>query len=236
MKYIYFYENIHSLMNYILWCAFLYILYPITHITLNKFYGNYQKIYPKHKQQYFISNLLKGLLLCYLSYSASAVLYNLSQNNWNLETIKYLGVIYASTDMVSMFKVEKMQINTIIHHTLVQILFLISLLLFNFNKDSLALGIVVYAAFSTLAFSVNLYLALRLTIKNEKIIKTISTISAIIYQICCVVNWLFQIYFLFTHCDISVFIRMLYFLILGLIIYDDLILIKFLINNSLLTN
>jgi hypothetical protein len=232
----YIYENIRYFLNYLMWCGILYISYPITHLYLNKFYVPYQNINPKHKQQYFISNMIKGLVLGYCSYNATIILLNYTKNIWNLENIKYLGAIYASTDMVSIFKVEKMQINTIIHHILVQILFMISLFILNFNHDSLALGIVIYAIFSTLAFSVNLYLALRLTIDNDKVLKTLATTSGIIYQFCCTINWVFQIYFLFTRCEINVLFRMFYFAILGLIIFDDLVLIKYLIKNSFLGN
>ena len=144
----YVYENLYILLNYFIWCSILYISYPVTHILLNQFYPNYQKINPKHKQQYFISNIIKGTVLGYCSYSASLILYNYSKGIWDLEEIKYLGAIYASTDMVSMFKVEKMQINTIVHHVLVQILFLMSLFVFNFEVDTLSLGIVIYAIFS----------------------------------------------------------------------------------------
>ena len=155
-------------------------------------------------------------------------------DDWNTDNIKYLGAIYSSTDMVSMFKVSKMQINTIVHHIIVQILFFISLFILDFNIETLALGIVIYAIFSTLAFLVNIYLALRLTIKSKFILKVLATASCIIYQICCFVNWFFQIHFLFTNCDINVAARILYFLLLGLIIFDDIVLIKFLIKNSYL--
>jgi len=230
----YLYENINFFLNYLMWCGILYISYPTVHLLLNSLYSPYQEITPKHKQQYFISNIIKGTVLGYCSYNAITILYNFTNGSWDLENIKYLGAIYASTDMVSMFKVEKMQTNTIVHHILVQILFLLSLFIFNFDVNTLSLGIVIYAIFSTLAFSVNLYLALRLTIENDKIIKLLATISGIIYQCCCIINWLFQIYFLFTRCDINVIFRMIYLAVLGLIIFDDLVLIKFLIKNSFL--
>lgn len=231
----YIYENLKFFAYYLFWCGLLYISYPATHLFLDKFYTNYRVISPKHKQQYFISNIIKSVVLSYCSYSATITLYNYTNGIWKLDDIKYLGAIYASTDMVSMFKVEKMQINTVVHHVLVQILFLVSLFIFNFNVDTLSLGIVIYAIFSTLSFLVNAYLALRLTIFKENIIKSLATCSAVIYQFCCVINWLFQLYYLFTRCEINVVFRMMYFFVLGLIIFDDLVLIKYLINNSYLS-
>ena len=59
----YVYENLYSLLNYFIWCSILYISYPVTHILLNQFYPDYQEINPKHKQQYFISNIIPRLCL-----------------------------------------------------------------------------------------------------------------------------------------------------------------------------
>ena len=123
----YIYENIRYFFSYLMWCGILYISYPISHLFLNKYYLPYKHINPKHKQQYFISNMIKGIVLGYCSYNATITLFNYSNGIWDLESIKYLSAIYASTDMVSIFKVEKMQINTIVHHILVQILFILSL-------------------------------------------------------------------------------------------------------------
>ena len=77
-------------------------------------------------------------------------------NRWNTHTIKYLGGAYATLDMVSILRVEKMQINTILHHIIVQFLYLISLFLLDFNVDTIARGVVIYAVFSTFAFTINI--------------------------------------------------------------------------------
>ena len=64
-----------------------------------------------------------------------------------------------------------MQVNTTIHHTMVQILYIIGLIVYNFNINTLANPMVIYAIYSGLAFSVNLYLSLRVFIKDDKFLK-----------------------------------------------------------------
>ena len=229
------YDNISFLVYNFVCCSILFFSYNPIHIVFEKFITPYKNIYPTHKKIYFVSNLLKSIVLGIFSYKAFLILFQYAYyNNWVVEDIKYLGAVYASLDMVSMFKVPKMQFNTIVHHTIVQFLYIISLIFLDFDKNSLANGVVIYAIFSTFAFLVNMYLALRLIIEDKNNLKLLASISSLIYQVCCTINWSYQIYFIYSFSNISLIIRILYSIILMYIVFDDIVLIKFLNKNSFL--
>ena len=130
--------------------------------------------------------------------------------------------------MVSMFHVDKMQMNTKIHHIMVQILYFTGLIQYNFNKNTLANPMVIYAIYSALAYIVNLYLSLRVFIKDKKFLKRLSYLSYIIYIVCCAQNWLYQGYFLITYKNIPLIQKTIYGSIIMTIMYDDWVLIKYL--------
>ena len=219
---------------YIIFNIQIYYLYDILH-RIFKQNKMYLQITPKHKQIYFVSNLIKGLYLALFTPLAIYVLYNYFNNNiWNVKLIKLLGGMYSSLDFVSIIKVKKMQLNTQIHHVIVQILFLISLLFYDFKANSIAKSVVVYAIFSTFSFLVNIYLAFRLILTNKKWVSILATISSIIYQGCCTVNWLYQCHYIVNY-NSGILFKLMYTLILFSIITDDIVLIKFLNKNSLLT-
>lgn len=228
-------------LYYYLFVSFIiYLLYPLLFIFLNNLFkreihlinnnfDNFNLIKPVHKKIYLISNLIKSIFLgIYTPYAISIIYLYFVYNIWNINLIKHLGGLYASLDLISIFYVKKMQINTIIHHILVQILYLYSLLCLNFSENTLANAIVIYACFSTLAFLVNFYLATRLLIKNKYRLTIIKKTSNIIYKTTCFFNWTYQLYYIIFSFHINIFIRIIYFLLLSGIIYDDLILIQFL--------
>ena len=225
-------ENLTYLYCYLAFSIGLYFVYPLLDLILNTV-EKYKAIHPNHKKNYFISNVLKGSILCILSPYSYIIFYNYIFNNiWNLNEIKILASLYASIDLISMFHVEKMQTTTIVHHTMVQFFYIISLLFFNFDESGISNPIVIYAIFSTFAYMVNVYLALRL-ILDEKYLKLFATISSIIYQFCCTINWSYQCYYLYMS-PINNIIKLIYTIVIVTIISDDIVLIKFLNKNGYL--
>uniref|UniRef100_A0A6C0J0F3 TLC domain-containing protein n=1 Tax=viral metagenome TaxID=1070528 RepID=A0A6C0J0F3_9ZZZZ len=224
-------KNITNIFLYLINSLFVNYLYDLLRIIFNNVYNNYKIITPKHKQIYFISNIIKGSILGLFSPIALRILYSfIFKDIWEVELIKFFANIYVSLDLVSMFKVEKMQINTTIHHIMVQVLYLFSLIVCDFGEKTIAKPIVIYAIFSTFSFVVNLYLSLRLTLK-EKYLKKIATIASILYQICCLFNWLYQGYYLYTE-NIYIIYKLIYTFIILSIVNDDIVLINFLNKNS----
>lgn len=222
-------ENIYYVSEYLLWNFVLYISYKPTHNLMDRYISNYREITPIHKKKYVVSNLLKGLVLGINSHLGINFLYNYYKYNiWDLETIKMFGAIYAALDMVSMFKVEKMQTNTTIHHIMVQLLYFYGLLVNNFDKTTLSNPIVIYAIYSGLAFFVNIYLSLRIFIDDDIFLKVLKRISFIIYLCCCCQNWSYQLFFLLAYRDINIIKKIVYSMIIATIMYDDLVLMKYL--------
>ena len=222
-------QNASYISQYLFWNYLIYVSYNPLDKLMNKYISNYRRITPIHKKKYVISNLIKAVILGLNSHIGIKFLYNYFKYGlWDLKTIKSFGAIYAALDMISMFHVEKMQVNTTIHHTMVQILYIIGLIVYNFNINTLANPMVIYAIYSGLAFSVNLYLSLRVFIKDDKFLKRLKFLSYLVYIICCCQNWLYQGYFLKTYNNIPLMDRFVYGGIIMSIVYDDWVLIKYL--------
>ena len=107
-------------------------------------------------------------------------------------------------------------------------------------KNSFSRLIVIYALYSVLAFSVNFYLAMRILIKNKDILELLSSFSFINYIICCIPNWSYQFYNL---CFDTKYITnygfvpvSLFSLIMLIVVYDDLVLMKYLKDHSIFKN
>ena len=228
---LYIQQNLLFLIFYVFSNVLIYYLYPITH-SLMKSIDKYSNINPEHKKIYFVSNLIKGTVLGLFTPLAFGILYSYFIHNiWNLCLIKTMAAVYCSLDLVSIFCIHKMQFNTTVHHIMVQVLFIISLLCFDFREDTISNPIVIYAIFSTFAFSVNLYLAVRLIL--HKNLKLIATFASIVYQFCCTINWSYQCYYLYIS-NIDVIFKIIYSILILGIISDDIVLIKFLNKNSYL--
>ena len=215
----------------------LYFSFDIVYYLLEN-YKNFKNIYPVHKKWYVVSNLSKSLILGFYSIECVSILYNLYVYNlWDNQRILFLGSIYSSIDLVSIIRVPKLANSTLLHHIIVNILFLYTVSN-NMLYNSFSRLIAIYAVYSTLSFLVNFYLSLRIIYNNNYNIKILSTICLSNYTICCIFNWTYQIYHtLLTSFYINNygFIGVIsYIIILSFIIVDDLILIKHLYNNSFL--
>ena len=222
-------QNISYISQYLFWNYIIYISYNPINRIMDKCILNYRRIEPKHKKIYVISNLIKGMGLGLNSHICINILYNyIRYGKWNIETMKTFGALYAALDMVSMFKVEKMQLNTKIHHTMVQVFYFTCLLHYNFSKTTLANPLVVYSIYSALSYIVNIYLSMRVFVKDEELLRRIKYISFIIYGYSCAQNWSYQLYFLLFNRNIPLIQKTLYGGLITTVIYDDWILINYL--------
>ena len=198
--------------------------YGAVYFGLNTYNKNFINIKPTHKKSYVVINLVKSLYLCALTFLF--IYYFILNSIFNYNVLFYLGSTYILLDIIALIVVNKMQINTKIHHIIVQILFGICYL-YNFDTNNYIVnGIIVYTIFSSVAFMVNGFLGLRIFIKDKWLI-TYAKISMYIYIFSCMFNWIYQIYILH---NLSVSIGLIYFTLLILIINDDITLIKYLYN------
>lgn len=216
-----------SFFNIFLFISFEYMTYFFTYKFLDKYNFNFNSITPSHKKNYVAMNITKFV---YLQYLVFIFVYNFFFDNYaSYNLLKNIGAIYVLLDIIALFVVKNMQLNTKIHHIVVQFLYLIC---FYYNFDlvyPIVSGIVVYTFFSSCSGIVNYFIALRVyNVKDEYMIK-LSKISYCIYGISCFINWLFQLYFITV---MNINMSIIYGLLLLMIINDDIILIKYLIKYS----
>ena len=220
--------NIYFLL-YLGFIVFEYYSIIYLDIFLNKYSENYRNINPAHKKSYVVVNIAKAFILFVLSYLNLNQIINLFlYDEWDSQLLCLCGALYSSIDMVGIYMVKKMPYNTLFHHIVVQLLFFTGLF-YSFNPVTITKLIVIYAIFSCFAYLVNFFLALRVFSKNKRANAWIAFASTVIYALCCLLNWSYQVYYLF---QLSWLTIALYGTLLSVLVRDDLILMKYLYNYS----
>jgi len=206
----------------------IYFLYYILDFLLTLFSPSYRNI-QNDKKFYILSNIIKSSLLFIYSPLALEVLYQtIYLNYWDNTKIKNMGSLYSITDFVSLFMVENMNISTKIHHICVVIFYCVNI--YNdYNNENVIRLIVIYAIFSTFSYVVNFILASRYFNIQFSVKKNMNLLALIVYVICCSLNWSWNLYYLFKlfyiNNHISIFV---YLFFVSFVIYDDIILIRWL--------
>lgn len=198
--------------------------YGVLYNVLNKYNTSFKLIKPTHKKTYVVMNLTKSIILGLLSIG---FIYSLLEETFfEYNRLVLFGGIYVILDLIALFIVHKMQKNTIIHHIVVQILYVICLY-YEFDlHNPIIKGILIYTVFSSVAYMVNGFLAMRIFVK-EHWLNLLAKYSAYIYIGCCAINWIWQGVIL---TNVSWIPMVLYSSLLGLIIFDDITLIKYLLH------
>lgn len=181
------------------------------------------------KTMYAVSNLVKAFALAVYTPLALMTVWTIWRRDvWDTERIRRLSVLYAVPDFVSMLCVRRMGKPTIVHHTFV-VLFAMVSIHNDYAVDNACRGIVVYACFSTFAYSVNAVLGMRFIDPNHAYA---ALLSATVYAICLVVNWTYQVWFVASRIFTTPASMCVYACSLGLIVYDDVILMSWLARNA----
>ena len=210
----------------------------LTHLFFDNYVKEYKDIVPVHKKWYVSSNIVKGSTFAMISYHSIYLLHNyLIYNIWANNQFLYLGCLYASLDMSAIIVVPKMQLNTKYHHIIVNFLFFYGLMN-DMCVDSFSRLIVIYAIWSSLAFTVNLYLGYRIIIHDSRLVAKMSEIALINYLVCCICNWTYQFNAIFINDEFynlyGITPLILFSIFILIIMYDDLILINHLFLARLL--
>lgn len=225
-------------------------MYLVTHLLLFAFYigvlsfgydllniiipilnSDYNNIHPEHKKIYVCSNVLKSLFFMFYTTDALYLLYNICiLGSWDVERVEYLGLLYTGLDTISLFKVPKMQLNTKIHHLSVIILHTYCLF-YGYQVGPMLKTIIVYAIWSANAYAVNLYLGLRVFIREKNTcLHGLCCAALFIYVGCCTMNWIYQTYAISNMMITGTFPwgGYIYIGAMGFIVYDDIVLMKYL--------
>ena len=205
--------------------------YRLLDIVLPILNSDYNDIKPVHKKFYVCSNVLKSLFFFYFTTDALYLLYSICiLDTWDEERVQYLGLMYTGLDTVSLFMVPKMQLNTKIHHLSVMILHSYCLY-YNYEVGEMLKIIIVYAIWSANAYVVNLYLGLRVFIREKNMYLHYLCCTALFTYIgCCFMNWIYQTYSIGGMMYNGTFPvgGYIYILTMFIIIYDDIVLMKYL--------
>lgn len=180
------------------------------------------------RKYYFQKNIVKTFALIAISIYGSNVLFDgIYHNNWQNQTIHRIGYIYSALDVIGLYFVKKLPINSKIHH-IGSFIFSYLNTKIDYSTNTFWIGLPVYCVLSSYAFGVNLFLAIRL-IKPLTSIKKFIRYNLYSYGFLLVINWIYQIYNLFYKTesnwsnDVYIFIFLMLF-----IANDDIKLMQFL--------
>lgn len=181
---------------------------------------------------YRIVNIVKSITLGVFTLPAMYILINSEHFDSYIPFIQFLAAGYSSLDMSAIAFNPVCHTSTLVHHVLVQLLYYYGVY-YNWQKDTLAYLIFVYATYSSAAYLVNGRLAIRkftLSIWKETLINDLALFCYVLTAVC---NWSFQLYglIMFTLVDYWLW-KIAYVCIVGMIIYDDIFLMKYLQRNS----
>lgn len=206
--------------------------YFLAHYWLDRLSTSFRKV-SQDKKFYTISNLIKaGVLAAITPFAMYELWVIFMYDQWNTNTLRNMGCIYCIPDFVSMLLVRKMSATTYGHHICVCVFNYFSV--YNdYNDDNVCRLIVVYAAFSTFAYCVNMLLGTRFLGVGAGMVKLLSVTALVVYVGCCALNWTWQAFALRRligspndHWTVYVYMMLIMF-----VMWDDIVLMKWLWTN-----
>jgi hypothetical protein len=210
------------------------ILYYIINTVIQKiifyYYTNLNKSLSNDRKFYISKNIGKSIILFILSCIGYNTVYNaIKFNIWDNNNIHIIGTIYASHDILSLFiAFWKLPLTTRLHH--ISVLFLAYKNLYtDYTQPTIWRGMVIYAYLSALSYYVNTFLGLRFLLPKYKI-WFLAKISFILYLILCIFNWSYQLLVLYNNITSPIIEIIIFCSLIGLIVYDDIILLNYLYN------
>ena len=204
--------------------------------------SSFRNITPSHKKWYVVANMSKAFFLGCLVLSPKYWVGFYKQHfldEFQLLELKRTMAIYIGTDLVALYLVPKLPTSTILHHV---VTVGVSFIVFGLNLElkgragvlGLAKMLLLYGTFSTIPFLVNAYLALRVVYSKSIIVKYLCHLSLVTYLICCFFNWSIDLLWLLGYWgqrELS-FHTLFYCLVVLFVIYDDTVLIKWLVKQN----
>jgi hypothetical protein len=186
-------------------------------------------------------NAVKGAVLGVIAIPSFALIYGAITDQplaWGVVPIA--ATLYATLDLSAMFVVKDMHTSTVVHHVIVQFLYLY-MAARDFAFEGLVIPIVVFAGYSSIASLANIRLALRGIPPEQtnlkRIAERVTPLAWQVYTVTCLSNALTQVYLLCTLGPLgkgsigwivgTVYLGAIYFVTL-----DDLILIRWLMDKD----
>jgi len=186
-------------------------------------------------------NAVKGAALGVIAIPSFALVYGAVTDQplvWGIVPIA--ATLYSALDLSAMFVMKDMHTSTVVHHVIVQFLYLY-MAARDFAFEGLVIPIVAFAGYSSIAALANVRLALRgipaEQTKLKRVAERVTPLAWQIYTATCLSNALTQVYLLCTLGPLgkgsigwivgTTYLGAIYFVTL-----DDLILIRWLMDND----
>ena len=201
-----------------------YLFYKIVNRCLQK-NDQYNKL-SLDRKNYFLKNIVKSIVLLYISSIGTYMIYNgYVMKIWKNRLFYQVGYQYAALDILGLIMVRKLPINSKIHHISSFILAYLNTRV-NYEKRTFWIGLPIYCLLSCYAFTVNLFLALRL-VKSLKELKILIDLCYYSYGLLLGINWSYQLYVVYNYFEVSFGLTFYVSLIL-FVANDDIKLMRFL--------
>ncbi|CAC9439275.1 conserved hypothetical protein [Leishmania infantum JPCM5] len=208
--------------------------YYMIYYFLERFSDSFRRIASQDKKFYIIGNLIKaGILISITPFACVHLVKIIVFEEWESNILRNLGCIYTIPDFISMVIVRRMRWSTWIHHACV-VLFNYFSIMNNYQHENVCRCVVVYAAFSSFAYCVNVLLASRFLGVSVNVARVLSFVALVVYALCCAVNWAWQVYYLRRllisgHDHWTVYV---YMLLISLVMWDDIVLNSWLLHHA----
>jgi len=212
------------------------IFYVITYFIFNILSKSFNLITPNHKKIYVVKNYVKSVYLLLICLYSITIIKQVILLNVDLKLAKYLAITYFINDLFALYifyflgLITKLPNSTILHHIASSTAGFITLTKID-NTIDIKMLILLYGFFSCMSFVVNMYLGYRVYTKTDWIKYYFVIISYWVYLITLILNWCVQLYLMYFTLQFNIFYG-LYILFLIFIGQDDIVLLKYLWNQS----
>lgn len=197
---------------------------------------------PSYRKWYIVANMTKTFYLIVLAFSPRfwiGAFNGFFYDEFQMTELKRCGIIYITADTVALYMVSKLPKSTVLHHVATNSL---CLLIAGTNMSTKGwngiLGVskmsLLYGLFSSVPFSVNAYLALRVIYPGSKMLIHLVRLSLWTYLACCAGNWTVHAMWLAGlayNLQFSVYTA-LYLVPMAMMVNDDIVLIRWLVRKN----
>lgn len=214
----------YAILWFLVSCLFVRAMYFVVDTALKKS-PRYAQL-PLWRQMYIQKNFIKSMYLALLTiYALPAVILPIvSTGLWDTYIIHRIGAMYVSNDFTGLVCVDKLPKTTRVHHIITTVLVFTALSI-DFQTSDIGQAMFVYTMASASAYIVNLHLGARWLWPPDAL-RGLRYTAGTIYIICCGLSWTWHLWWAFSS-TLNLY-HLMYFVLLGWIVRDDIILMQWL--------
>jgi len=191
-------------ITFLVWFLVVYLLFhPVLYNILLRS-PKYVSI-SYEKQSYILCNIMEVLVLVIITYIAFVAIWrkdisflDTANHRQNPQVMINIATMYTMKDVVEMFVNKKIAKSTIVHHicVIMAYFYVLRVLTTDYNVEGIFKCFIAYAAFTTLDFPYEIYLALRFFIDKNGRFNNICKKYAFFHNFCCVLmNFSWQTFY-----------------------------------------